>query len=156
MTDNATTINALAQAIRRVDGQHTLGAAALAEALLPEIRQLLAAETRPGERHALVTVETIQRLTVKASEALDAGNLDRVHALHTAILNETSIRMVTAVKTPDLSDLISAEAARMTRARLIEVEDEVAAARAEAILAAEAKLAAAARSVTGGIRNNRR
>ena len=47
-------IDALAQEIRRVDGNHSLGAGALAEALAPFVRALSAALSgealRPAER----------------------------------------------------------------------------------------------------------
>lgn len=46
LIDELDIINAFAQAIRRVDGQHTLGAAALAEAVLPEVRKAQAAAIR--------------------------------------------------------------------------------------------------------------
>ncbi len=76
--DDATAINSLAQAIRRVDGQHTLGAVALAELLLPELRN---AQARAVARHGAAIADTIEddtgawRLTGDELEGWNAATM---------------------------------------------------------------------------------
>ena len=111
----------------------------------------------PGERAALTTVVTVEQLTNAASRALDAGDLDRVHALFDAILAETTARATTAratipVTDQALVDHIHTAAGRAARSRFAKVNEELAAARAETAAAVEARTRAADLSITDGLR----
>ena len=74
--------------------------------------------TTPAEQAALVTIETVERLAVRAAEALQASDTARALRLLAALTDETVTRTATAVKDQMLSDEIAAQVADRMRSHL--------------------------------------
>lgn len=68
-----------------------------------------------SEFKALITVETAERLAVKAYHAIESGDLDEAKRILAALTDETTSRTATAVKDQHVSDAIAAKAAEAVR-----------------------------------------
>lgn len=79
------------------------------------------------ERDALVTVETAERLAGHIARALEAGDTARAFALLGALVDETTIRTCTNVKSPADSDIIARAAAADVRNAIARVDAQLAA-----------------------------
>ena len=67
-------------------------------------------EFAQAEFRALVTVETAERLAVKAYQSIEAGDITEAKRLLVALTDAATTRTVTAVKIQSVSDAISAKA----------------------------------------------
>lgn len=59
------------------------------------------------EEKALVTIETVERLAIRAQSAIEAGNYEEAQLFLGILTDETTQRTCTAVKDQTLSDRIS-------------------------------------------------